>query len=278
MTKETYVFDKNDLHITWMDWLRCWHMARVLCMTKETYTYKSMCNFQNAFATALADGSCINMTKETYIYDKRDLCSWQKWPSHNLNALATVLADGSCIIYDKRDLRTWQKRPMYMTKMTFTQPEWISYDVGRWLVYCVWQKRSAYKTKETNIYDKNDLHITRMDWLRCWHMARVLCMTKETYTYISLWNFQNALATVLVDGSCIIYDKKRPTYMTKENYAHISMCNFQNALATVLADGSCIIVPMTARAKGDVRVCVYVCVCVCLCVCLCVCVCVCVYV
>ena len=65
--------------------------------------------------------------------------------SRDQNGLAAVLADGSCMKYD-------QKRPIHMTK-------------------------------EAYVYDKRDLHVTRMDWLRCWRMARVLCMTKETYRH-----------------------------------------------------------------------------------------------
>ena len=63
---------------------------------------------------------------ETYVYDKRDLCIWQKRPMYMAK---------ETYVYGKRDLCIWQKRPMYMAKEAYVYGK-------RGL--CIWQKRPIH--------------------------------------------------------------------------------------------------------------------------------------
>ena len=134
MTKQTYFYDKRDLHTsTWSDTLCLW----------DQYIYIYTC-----------------MTKETYIHDKRDLHIWQNRPSYTTEEVYTHpldLTHFACetkkiyiCMYDKKHLHIWQKRPTRMTKKTYVHDKRDQH------------KRQKRPTHMTNVEDTWDIHMRQV--------------------------------------------------------------------------------------------------------------------
>ena len=132
------------------------------------------------------------VSKEAYVYGKRDLRIWQK--SHTSTGrgsrrrggcprvrpqCASVLSLKETCVYGKRSLRVFQKRPAYMATRDL----------------CIWQKRPMYMAKETYVHGKRDL---------CIWQKKPACIPKETCVY------GNKRLT------CILTLQKRPAYIAKE--------------------------------------------------------------
>ena len=60
------------------------------------------------------------VSKETYLYGKRDLFIWQKRPADKTYRIEMLKS--MCVSKEngKRDLFIWQKRPIHMTKETYS--------------------------------------------------------------------------------------------------------------------------------------------------------------
>jgi len=189
MTKETYIYDKRDLHI----WQK-----------RPTY-----------------------MTKETYIYGKRDCHIWPKSPTYvahicrrprGLQLQISLGMHMSHITqkhrYDTRHVHTWQKVSYIHDKR----------DLHKWIV----SRRHGCATKETYRYDKRDPHV--------WHTWSTY-MTKETYKY----EWYHADVDMGQDKRDLHIWQKRPTYMTKEAFFDIhwslwSLCHICRPLLSYMQD------------------------------------------
>ena len=112
-----------------------------------------------------AEGRCTApVSKEAYVYGKRDLRIWQKRPAYmakepyehweRKQASWRMSARPSSMRVrpqSKRDLRVWQKKPACIPKETCV------YGNKRLTCILTLQKRPAYIAKETCLYCKRDL-------------------------------------------------------------------------------------------------------------------------
>ena len=179
MTKETYIYDKRDLHI-WQKRLPYMAKEPYICGThmQETPRITTADKSRHAYESYHAETQ-IWRTSRTYM-TKSELHTWQKRPSSiTLEALwhkrPTYMASETNKS-GERDLHIWQKRPTYMTKeiewtlAALQQPQMTKKYLH------TWQMRPTHMTKETHVYDNPKTNIYDYQHIN----------SKNTYIYMSI--------------------------------------------------------------------------------------------
>jgi len=132
-----------------------------------------------------------HMSKETQVYDKRDLCICPK-PYIFVNTCCPLHMSKETYVYVKRDLCICQKRPMYISKETYVCMNRRPICVFAGAALC---RDTTHLSKETHVYVKETCVYVKRDLYECLQVLpsaeirhtcqkRPMYTSKETYVYV----------------------------------------------------------------------------------------------